>query len=280
MYLPPDLPAMLGETFSSHDGLNLDNIENKPLTSHLKRQALHKKGGRKVRPTAAGLQSRYHNLQQQQQHQRHPGLLRANPARFADINNTVGARSKSPAAGSEGVASRTQTTVLTLHQLKHGAKKEVLKSKSARPEKGLQPNVPAVHGLNKHEHAAQNRNGCGQKNRHVNTPGAATSARRSDRRQQQKSSSPLCHEEVEKARNAADNSKIISACPAEPVPEDSLRDGEKVYAGAKFSEPPSPSVLPKPPSHWVGEKAPQHCDQSREQMTVHLKTLLKVKANP
>lgn len=123
MYLPSDLQAMLGETFSSHDGLSLDNIENKPLTTHLsKRQALHKKGGRKARPSAAGLQSRFHSLQQQQ---RHTGSLRANPARFADINNTVVAGSKSPAANSEGVASRTQTTVLTLHQLKHGAKKEV-----------------------------------------------------------------------------------------------------------------------------------------------------------
>ncbi|KAK2144075.1 hypothetical protein LSH36_788g02013 [Paralvinella palmiformis] len=49
------------------------------------------------------------------------------------------------------------------------------------------------------------------------------------------------------------------------------------YAGARFSEPPSPKVLPKPPTHWfvAGEKPAQSLSSCVE-MTNALKGMLKV----
>lgn len=53
----------------------------------------------------------------------------------------------------------------------------------------------------------------------------------------------------------------------------------QVYAGAKFHDPPSPKVLPKPPSHWMsGDRmSPQNTDNNCQNLTSHLKMMLNVK---
>ncbi|XP_043665460.1 proline-rich nuclear receptor coactivator 2 [Vespula pensylvanica] len=54
------------------------------------------------------------------------------------------------------------------------------------------------------------------------------------------------------------------------------------YAGAKFSEPPSPASLPKPPSHWTNNRFINSCQRSERRsnndISNHLKMILNVQA--
>lgn len=65
-----------------------------------------------------------------------------------------------------------------------------------------------------------------------------------------------------------------------PVPSDTEDKLAFVYAGAKFSDPPSPKVLPKPPMHWVisGRASSVSMSGARtcSEMTNVLKVMLKV----
>ncbi|XP_040920374.1 proline-rich nuclear receptor coactivator 1 [Toxotes jaculatrix] len=269
---------MLDGSSAHSDEANIGNVENNnPVllisssdgvnTGNKARQALLKKGGRKLRSTAP-----LHH------HQKAPRNIPN--IRLSDHNNnTLTASTANRPAAQPGTELPAGTqTVLTIHHLKQGAKKELLKSKGGRLERGtVQPGGQTARNLPRHDQMTQNVNTRSHKPKQDQTPNASHTTRKKDPSSPNKPSSP--HQppsrEQKKPLHASNNLKITSASPAETAPE-YLKDGEKVYAGAKFSEPPSPSVLPKPPSHWVGENEPQHSNQSREQMTVHLKSLLKV----
>ncbi|MBN3276744.1 PNRC1 protein, partial [Polyodon spathula] len=275
---------MIGETLAHHVESELNHIEDSKPSSHYhhagansninKRQALLKKGGRKTRSTPAALQSRHHHPHR---NQKHPSLARKDPSRFSDINNNnMGTGGKSTADCTSNTGRTPASTAITLHHQKQGAKKEVLKSKPVRTEKTPFPGGLPMHSLNKYEHPVQFLNTIKQKIKH-STPVKVSPIKRNENGYQPSPASSLG---IKIPLNPADYFKSVKVPEAESISEEDHKDGKKNYAGAKFSEPPSPSVLPKPPSHWVGDNTQEHSNPSRALMTVHLKTLLKLHALP
>ncbi|XP_014486775.1 PREDICTED: proline-rich nuclear receptor coactivator 2-like [Dinoponera quadriceps] len=69
------------------------------------------------------------------------------------------------------------------------------------------------------------------------------------------------------------NSPLRGEC----SPRNGSPTNNSFYAGAKFSEPPSPASLPKPPSHWV-TRLMNGCHQSVQDISRHLTMVLQIQA--